>query len=407
MHQCPCVTDGAIRDWSWMDEFRVRRELHKGAPKETAASCCCCCFQSISSLQTQTTSRNINSIIMRPVHIVSLILSVLVTAILFAAMRKPSTTKQLASSDNNNNTSDNNGNNNDNSFLTFSIQIPPPGTYVDQARIRSETHMDVMGMQEQVTTIMHMESTRTVQSLAEGGTAVDTTVTRASFQSIMKGGMGDNDMSCDSETSSTQQAEMTQLEEMVCTPFYNLVGSVHHFVMDDEGHLASASQTTSELDHTKQQQQQKATDKISPSNTLEQSSRILHLLPTHPVREQEEWDSSVDMGDNMGHFTGTSKFVGLIDFKGQRCAVIQSAGSLEIDFDKVADLLGDMGSVLSEADIHIKDSAMNATVYWDEQHKISRWTKTDVVMTMKNPVDGSINTLPITETVSITTDLGE
>ena len=300
-------------------------------------------------------------------------------------------------------------------YTLFSVQIPPQGNYVDRVDLASVVDMDMMGMRSQMTTSMQVVSARTVQDLAGGGASVDTIVESASYEVGMTGGMGESRVSCDSgHADDTQDA----LQTTICQPFYDLVGTNSHFVLDEEGTIVEASgpgaelvqsmttATTSSTNNEGEQHQDATTDKVSPSSALLQSSRMLQLLPEHPVKDNDEWDSSVDMGD-IGAFTGTSKFVGFEDYNGIICAVVESSGTLEIDFTAASSYLGDgVGALMEEADIHTKNSTLQATVYWDEDHKISRLsrTKMSMIMTMKDPIGGSTISMPIQETVTLATD---
>lgn len=301
----------------------------------------------------------------------------------------------------------------------FSVELPPEGTYLDRMEVSSVSSMDILGMKSKMTMNLHMESTRMVAE-AEGGGAlnIDTIVDQVSVSTSMEGDMVESTMTCDSANPAENSDALTGL---FCDPFYELVGSFTHFVVDEEdgtilevtGDFAEFAQVESSTSTTKSEEEDADTtnpaDKISPSSTVEQTSRLLEFLPEHTVEVGSQWDSSVDMGDS-GHFEGTSQFVGFEDYNGQKCAVIVSTGSLELDVGVAGKYLGDeMGDLLDEMDIHLIDSTMTAKMYWDEEHKISRWSKTevDMTMTMKDPIDGSTMSIPVQETVQLATDIAD
>jgi len=281
----------------------------------------------------------------------------------------------------------------------FSVQIAPEGRYIDETDVFTTTSVPIMGIESTTSTKMHMESARTVQDLEDGGASVDTVVLSASFTTSMD---GISLVECDSENKNNDAAA-----ESMCQPFFDMVGSSSHFVLDEHGYIEEATGVGAELALGMQEQQQPS-DKVSPSNTLVQTSRLLEFLPEHSVRVNDTWDSSVDMGD-FGAFEGTSKFVGFKDLDGHSCAVVESSGILTIDFSKATSLLGDgMDALFEDLHVRVADSTLNATVYWDEEHKISRLSETGVTMTivMDDPIDSSTTTrIPIKETITITTDL--
>lgn len=307
----------------------------------------------------------------------------------------------------------------------FSVELPPEGTYADRVEVTTVSSTEILGMKTKVTVNLRTESTRTVAE-AEGGHAlnIDTTVDQVSVSTTMEGDVVESTMSCDSANPADENSDGgALLTDLFCDPFYELVGGSTHFVVDEEdgtilevtGDFAEwyapapvESSTTTSTEEDDADSSANPADKISPSSTVEQTSRLLEFLPGQPVEVGAQWDSSVDMGDS-GRFEGTSQFVGFEDYNGQTCAVIVSTGSLELDLGAAGQYLGDeMGDLLDGMDMHLVDSTMTAKMYWDEEHKISRWSKTkvDMTLTMKNPVDGSTSvSIPVQETVELATDI--
>jgi len=277
----------------------------------------------------------------------------------------------------------------------LSVGPRPAGrTYVDAMDLTANSHVDLPGGEGggvDSTTHMRVESETDVSDLPEGGTAVDSTVKRLSMESEMGGAF----LKCDTEIPRGEA-------DPNCYPFYGVVDVDYHFVVDDVGTVVMNG---AEDEQDSASAKNAALDKISPSQQLQQTSRLLKFLPVHAVRPGDTWDASVeDLGDDMGDFQGTATLLGYKAVNGHDCAVIETEGEIHMDMARVAAAMG--GGALGDAvkDITVSGARLESTMYWDDEARVVRESRMTMsfVMEMSSPVEMSI---PVSEEITTTTKI--
>lgn len=255
------------------------------------------------------------------------------------------------------------------------------GTYVDSMNMHMTMEQTISGQKYSTVMDMSFECDKTVVAVAGGGREVDTKITRVSMDVAAMG----QHMHCDSKEATTNEA---------CQPLTEVVGTSQHFVIDDEGQIAQ--QSGGNVDP--------AAGNVSPAQQLEETSRLLKFMPTHPVAPGDSWDASVDM-PGMGSFTGKATLRGYIDYEGHDCAVLVSEGIMKLDIQKAIEKMG--LNTPGIKDITVSDVDLTTAMYWDNEIKIMRWASIteSFVMEMPNPMDGSKMTVPVDEAVTMKSDI--
>lgn len=265
-------------------------------------------------------------------------------------------------------------------------------TYLDTFTIHTDSDIEMFG--KHVTSIvdMSMKMESTVEDLAEGGQAVDAIIKSVEMSMSTPPSL---EIACNTETDDTEEASPA------CLPLYSMVGTSNHYVVDDEGNIAESSEDepTEEANNP--------LGNLQPSNQMEQTSRLLQLVPSHPVKPGESWDASADMGD-MGSFVGDGTLVGYKNYEGTDCAVIQTEGLLTVDIAKAAAAMGGGGATPGAMDLGVEDGAtMTSTMYYDYAACLPVWSETEVemVMTMPNPISDERMEIPVHEIVQTVTEI--
>jgi len=259
-----------------------------------------------------------------------------------------------------------------------------PGIYVDTVDLHQTTDTTIMGQTMHQIMDMHIESETTVEARPEGGSVMDIETTRIKMDMDMGSGMSfsyDSDVPGDATLPGSDA-------------FAALLDESQHAEMDEEGNFVAADGPGLEV-----------AQQLKPSMSVEQTSRLLRLLPDYPVRPGDSWTVSFDMGEDAGHYEGTATLQGYKAYKHRDCAVITTEGTLEMDMSKVADLVGgvDLGGM------SLDDALMESTIYFDHEMHLIRWTKSIQSMTIKmtNPIDGSEMSIPINQEITTNTFLKE
>jgi len=264
----------------------------------------------------------------------------------------------------------------------FSAGVRKSGfTYLDSMKSEALTHMDLgAGMLLDMATTYIVENEVEVRDLAGGGKGIDVTIQRIKLEVEQSGtieGMA-SDLVCDTR-------DTAHPSECSAMDLSSLVGQSHHFVVDDEGTIAEGPQDAAPL------------AQVGPNEQLQQASRMLQLIPFHPVAPGESWDAGADYGA-MGHFTGTATLLGYKDFEGYDCAAIHVTGELHLDNQFLQDVATSMlGGAAGPTGLTISDAPMSVKILWDNEMNLARYSKTDMAYTMgmDNPVGGSKMKIPI------------
>lgn len=259
----------------------------------------------------------------------------------------------------------------------FSPGVRANGKYVDSFEITSDIEMDILGQVTNLINKMDIENTVVVTDLRDGSHAIDVEVT--SFHYSMEG-LPTGNIECDSE-------EDTDSE--ICDSLYDVIFENHHFTVDDKGKIAS--QTTSVST-------QHSASKVHPDKQLLHTSRNLEFIPTHAVAPGETW--TVETEDEFGSFTGTATLDGYKEQDGHDCAVITVSGKLQVNMEALMDEMQGLGV----GDMDVTDAVSTATIVWDNEMKLARWSEfsQSFTLTVENPFDHSKMTLPVHQEFTMT-----
>jgi len=271
--------------------------------------------------------------------------------------------------------------------LVFDTRASRKGghSYIDDIEIHADIDLDVAGQHVTTTSTIHLTSEMKVEDLPQGGQEIEASLTAVSLESNT-GGMT---ISCDSH-------QLSQASPF-CKPMLDAVGDSQHFVVDDEGNVAEQQEPAQDAAKASQQHQ------ISPLNHLQQTSRTLKFLPTHPALPGDTWELSVDLGEEMGHLTGTASLLGYTDYKGSDVAVIAVDGTLDIDMQKLAQKM----QLPGVDSVSVDDIKFKSKMFWDPKEQLGRWSELNqsFVMTMASPYGGDDIVAPVFETITASTDI--
>jgi len=260
------------------------------------------------------------------------------------------------------------------SVLTVGVRKGDGAIYVDTMETESLSTIDLDGEELlDITMSMLMENTVEVMDLPGGGKSIDATIKHIRFQITESARGVETSLLCDySEEQSEPPPD--------CVEFgLNLrVGQSQHFVVDDEGTISDGL-GDSAGPHAN----------VGPSEQVQHTSRLLQLIPYHPIASGDSWDVSADYGE-MGSFIGTATLLGYTDFEGFDCAAILVTGKMHFELEFLqnqisASLSFDDGEVVTV--VSLSEGPMLVKMLWDNELQLARYSKSEITHTVEYKVD--------------------
>jgi hypothetical protein len=225
---------------------------------------------------------------------------------------------------------------------------------------------------------MYTENEVQVTDTPSGGQTLDVKILRVT---VFAENMGVSS-SCDSN-------QKKNLRDPGCDLIMDLVGTSYHVELDSEGQVVDTEEEDGSM-----------IAQVGPSAQVEQMSRYLDVIPSHAIQPMDSWDAAFDMGD-LGHFTGIATLLGYRSQDGHECAEILVKGTLHVEIQAFLEKSG-----MPELDgVTISDATLSANLLWDNEWKLTRWSKTtqSFTMEMDDPITyGNKLTFPIEEVVTTT-----
>lgn len=281
--------------------------------------------------------------------------------------------------------------------------VRPVGSYLDTISVHAVSNLELGGMRVHTVNDMAFDMKTVISDRSDGAHQFTMTLTSVRFDLVTLGAS----VSCDSRHPKPASSS-SKAEQDLCSPWYALGGSTIELVVDDAGRAADAAEPTTAMTSAAEQPSDPTTSSSSPLAELTEeffsTNRMLNLVAEHPVAPGDTWDASQD--DDMGSFQGTATLLGYKLYDNHDVAVIDIVGTTIVDMDQWrksnAGLASGVGS-----DFSVEEMEIHSTIYFDPKTQFARFTAVDVsyAMHMASPLDGSDLTVPIQETITMTTEL--